>query len=560
MNSIPTTRTLRSILAAALLTSALFLFGAALGLDGGGKTLAATPAADLYTHGWAEPYYVLSGGQVNFAIFVGNAGPTEASNVTLTGEFPSGVTFDGAVSNNGSCAGTPGGAGFSCSFPTVNADETETISVSATATGQPYTLLAATLTVTSDTFDGDGDNNAAVVQFYIASPPLPTPTPGPTNEARLAYLSSDQSTFENDIFRQRADGAGLLNLTNNAAGESGIVWSPDGSRLGFLSYDYASLTVSFCVVDTDGSNVTVLANVPGEYISSFAWSPDGGKLIFSVLAYSGDTPTGEVYVINVDGTGRVNVSGTDGYNTEPAWSPDGTRVSFTRRHYLPGSVPTSDVYVAVADGTNQLQIAHADGEMDFGAVWSPDGTRLAFSRFLADDTGHVYTVRPDGSDVSRLISDPDVQTFSPQWSPDGGKLSFSSYGPGGSAIETINADGSGRATIYSPPQGGLYYGINGWRWSPDGTKLAFGYIVGEGQGANVCVVNADGTGLHCLGSNDLEYNCDAVWSPDGARLAFTSLRNGVASIDLINADGTGRVELTLDGYEPRWQPTGTTPP
>lgn len=559
MNRIPTTRHLRSVLAVALLTPALFLCGEALD-TGGGKSLAATTGADLYTYGWAEQYYVPSGGQVDFSIFVGNAGPTEASNVTLTGELPSGVTFGGAVSDNGSCVSASGGAGFSCTFPTVGADATEMISVSATATGDPYTLLVATLTVTGETFDDNGNNNAGAAQFYIASPPLPTPTPGPTNEAQLAYLSLDPSTFQEDIFRRRADGAGLVNLTDNAAVESNFVWSPDGSRIGFLSYDYTTSTVSFCVMNADGSNLTVLTDDPDQSIGSFAWSPDSSKLIFSVHDYSGETPTGEVHVINADGTGRVNVSGDQGYNTEPAWSPDGTRISFTRSYYSPSSAPTSDVYVADADGTDRLQIAHDEGEMDFGAVWSPDGTRLAFSRILADDTNHVYTVDPDGSDISRLVDITDVQTFSPQWSPDGVKLSFGSHGPDGSAIETSSADGSGRTTVYSPPQGGPYYGLNGWRWSPDGTKLAFAYTVGEAAGANACVVNADGTGLYCLGSSDLEYNGSAVWSPDSTRLAFTSHRNGVASIDLINADGTGRVELALGAYAPQWRPTGTTPP
>jgi Tol biopolymer transport system component len=139
-------------------------------------------------------------------------------------------------------------------------------------------------------------------------------------------------------------------------------------------------------------------------------------------------------------------------------------------------------------------------------------------------------------------------------------LSFRSYGSAGDLVETINADGTGRTTIYSPPQGGLYYALGGWQWSPDGTKLAFQYVVGESQGGNVCVVNNDGTGLHCIGSSDLEYNADPEWSPDSTRLAFTSCRNGVASTDLANADGTGRVELTLAAYAPKWRPTGTTAP
>ncbi|HEV7374341.1 MAG TPA: hypothetical protein VGN95_06470 [Pyrinomonadaceae bacterium] len=572
MNRILATGRLRSVLILALIISSLFLCGKALGISNGGKSLAAntnqgylslltptptpTPDADLFTYGWTDLSYVPSGEQVNFSIFVGNDGPDDASNVTLTGEFPSGVTFDNAVVNNGSCTGALDGASFTCTFPTINANGSETISVSATVTGTPYTLLVTTLTVASETSDANGDNNASDAQFYIASPPLPSPTPGPTNEAQLAYMKYDESTSQDDIYRQRADADGLTNLTDSSgAEESSFIWSPDGSKIGFLSYDFTNFSISFCAIDADGSNFTVLTNVSGEFITSFAWSPDSSKLIFSATGYSNNTSTSEVFVINADGTGRANVSGTDGYNTDPAWSPDGTQISFTRAHYFSNSPSTSDIYVADADGTNQVQIAHDEGDIDVSAFWSPDGTQLAFTRYLADNTTSIYLVLPDGSDIHRLLDDTDVQTFYPLWSPDGSKLTFSSYGPDGELFETIDADGTDRTTIYSPPQGGLSYAAGGWQWSPDGAKLAFQYVVGEGQGGNVCVVNADGTGLNCIGSNDLEYNGNPEWSPDSTRLAFTSLRNGVASIDLINADGTGRVELTHDdAFAPKWRP------
>jgi uncharacterized repeat protein (TIGR01451 family) len=568
MNRILTTGRLRSVLVLALLTSSLFLSGKALGINSGGKGLAAnthqrylslltpTPDADLYTYGWTDLNYVPSTEQVNFSIYVGNNGPDDASNVILTGQLPSGVTFDSATINNGSCTGALDGASFTCTFTNINANESEMISVSANVTGDPYTLLNATFTVASDTSDANSNNNSSNAQFYIASPPLPSPTPGPTNEAQLAYLKFDGNTSQDDIYRQRADADGLTNLTDSSgAEESNFIWSPDGSKLGFLSYDFTDFSISFCVMDADGSNRTVLTNVSGEYINSYAWSPDSNKLIFSASSYSNNTSTSEVFVINADGTGRVNVSGTDGYNTEPAWSPDGTQISFTRAHYFSNSPSTSDIYVADADGTNQVQIAHAEGDTDFGAIWSPDGTQLAFTRYLADNTNSIYLVHPDGSNIHRLLDDTDVQTYYPLWSPDGSKLTFSSYGPDGALFETINANRTGRTTIYSSPQNSLYYSVGGWQWSPDGTKLAFQYVVGEGQGGNVCVVNNDGTGLNCIGSSDLEYNGNAEWSPDSTRLAFTSLRNGVASIDLINSDGTGRVELTHDdAYAPKWRP------
>lgn len=525
-----------------------------------------TPSADLFTYTSAStPSYVPSGGPVNITVSLLNNGPFQAVNATLTGQLPVGVTFDSAVSNDGSpCVGTPGSASFVCTFPTVDSGETKTVAVTVTATGAPYTLHTLTFTVASDTFDNNQDFNTSSAQFFIASPPLPTPTPGPADELQLAYTKFDNATFQGDIFRQRADAAELLNLTNSATDESGFTWSPDGSKIVFVRLDFANQTASSYVMAADGSNLVQLTSVPGEYISAINWSPDSSKLLFSAFSYSNDSTESQIYVINADGTGRANVSGTDGFNTDASWSPDGTKISFVRGHYFGDfNPPTNDLYVANADGTNPIQIAHAAGERDFGPVWSPDGTRLAFTRILPDGAIQVYTMRPDGSEQQPIVIAPDTQTFTPQWAPDG-RLSFSSlnYTTFASAIEAANYDGSRRVTLYSAPQGGAYYGLNGWTWAPDGSRLALSYVIGEAFGSNVCIVNGDGTGLQCVGISDQEYNGSPDWSPDSARLAFVSNRNGERSIDLVNADGTGRVELTrADVFSAKWRPRqqGNTP-
>ncbi len=521
------------------------------------------PAADMYVYASASQQYIASGGQVTYTVAVVNGGPEPAADVTLAGQLPAGVTLSSIVNDgDGSCTGAPGSASFNCSFPAAAANETKTIEVHATATGTSYDLLTATFTVASASpADPNTDNNVGSAQFYIASPPLPSPSPGPANEAELAYGRFDEATFQTDIFKQRADGAGRQNLTNHQLEDNNFIWSPNGSKLAFLRYDFANLTVALGVVNADGSNLTLLTSVPGEYIDSYAWSPDSSRLTFSARAYSSENvTTSEVYTINADGTARIGISGADGYNTEPQWSPDGTRISFLRAHYSENAAPTNDIYVSNADGSNPVQISHADGERDFGAVWSPDGTRLAFTRYFPNNTNDVYTVRSDGTDVRRLTNDNITHSFAPQWSPNGSKLSFSTNNTGGALIETMNADGTNRTVVYNPPQGGMYYAAGGEKWSPDSTKLAFHYVVGEAQGGNVCVVGADGTGLNCFG-NDLEYNVNPDWSPDSTRLAFTSNRNGVRSIDLIKADGTNRVELTRDDvFGPKWRPAPIAPP
>ena len=186
----------------------------------------------------------------------------------------------------------------------------------------------------------------------------------------------------------------------------------------------------------------------------------------------------------------------------------------------------------------------------------PPALLVIFARASADFSNDLYTVDSDGSNLLRLTDDTFSHSVNPHWSPDGSRISFGSDLPAGSALEIINADGSGRATLNSPSPASIFYGSGGEKWSPDGTRLAFAYIAGWGQSGDVCVINADDTGFHCLG-NPLELNQTPEWSPDGTRLAFTSWRNGVGSIDIINADGTGRVDLTNQGSSygvPKWRP------
>ena len=309
------------------------------------------PIADVYIGAYAAGLYVPNGGQVTYNIVVGSFGPYPVSNITLTGQFPAGVTFVSADTASGSCTGTPGDSTFNCTITdTLSSYESRQVTVMATATGVPYTPINTTFEATS-AYDNNSTNNSAVAQFYIASPPLPGPTPGPVNEAQLAYGQFDSNVGQWDIFVQRADAAGLVNLTDSPTTEDKYAWSPDGSRLGFLRFDFANTTVSLCTVNADGSNLAVLTNVPNEYIDSFAWSPNGNRLTFNGRSYSGEGPqTSEIFVINADGTGRASVSGPVGYNNEPEWSPAGTRISYLRYFFDPDA-PTSDIYVSNPDGT-----------------------------------------------------------------------------------------------------------------------------------------------------------------------------------------------------------------
>ena len=91
-----------------------------------------------------------------------------------------------------------------------------------------------------------------------------------------------------------------------------------------------------------------------------------------------------------------------------------------------------DVWVMAADGSNAVDLTPRAG-FDSIPAWSPDGAKLAFVR-----DGGIAVMNADGSNMHVIISS---GTF-PAWSPDGTKLAYSAFG----GIAVANADGSIRCS------------------------------------------------------------------------------------------------------------------
>jgi TolB protein len=93
-------------------------------------------------------------------------------------------------------------------------------------------------------------------------------------------------------------------------------------------------------------------------------------------------------------------------------------------------------------------------------------------------------------------------------------------------------------------------------WSPDGSRLAF-TSVRDGN-SDIYVMNADGSNVVRL-TNDPNPDDRPAWSPDGTRIAFVSTRAGNADIFVMNADGSGVTRLTSSDSsdtDPAWSPDG----
>lgn len=260
--------------------------------------------------------------------------------------------------------------------------------------------------------------------------------------------------------------------------------------------------------------------------------------------------------------GLLTVACGDGTGPGEHGDPGVPPIAFEARPTVPGdpfSVLPGSLFSQEVDGTDRAQITSGadDGDPD----WSPDGSRLAFTRTVCDTAGAcevgIWVVSADGSSPTQIPAGLG-QNSHPDWSPDGSKLVFISNRDGPRDVYAMNADGFNvvRLTNAKAPP---FRPVN-WdpTWSPDGRQIAFTSSSGGTQ--DIYVMDADGSNVRQL-TSDPAYDVAPSWSPDGTRIAFMSGRddpNGfVGSVYVMDADGSGATALAPEGGYPSWSPDGS---
>jgi Tol biopolymer transport system component/imidazolonepropionase-like amidohydrolase len=321
-----------------------------------------------------------------------------------------------------------------------------------------------------------------------------------------------------------------------------------------------------------------------------SWSPDGKQIAFQAYRSS----TWAIWTVGIDGSGLRQVTSSPFDDREPHWSPDGARIAFASDRS--GNYDVWTVTLA----TGELRQVTTNAANDYQPAWTPDGRSIAFASDRRDRPG-VYAVTtdeahaerwldsvagarspslgPDGSTVAAVgagarlmagqkdIADrsEDVFPFRPRWvsatellyTADG-KIKRRPAAGGASRVIEFSADVSFTRAAFTPkrhaftPQGPQpVRGYTHPAISPDGTRVAFAAL---GDLWLMGVTGGQATPERL--TNDVFFDTEPVWSPDGSQLLFSTDRDGPMDLWIRDMRSGRDRKVASPAMSGAWSPDG----
>jgi len=420
-----------------------------------------------------------------------------------------------------------------------------------------------------------------------------------------------------DLFLANPDGSGLTQLTTDPAYDDQAAFSPDSKQLIFVS-TRAGGTATLWTLDLASRRAKALTSgASSDYRP--AWSPDGKSIAFS-SSRGNPSPfahgrwerlqLADICIVHPDGSGLKKITKSGDFCGSPKWMDTSHVLAYcmTAEQTLANRRATPDsgndtrlVSIDTATGasteinagpgvkinpsplpgnqigyirkdTDQPGIYYSSGKRGpagpiRAASWSPDGVRVVFHKRL---TAPPPTMRRTFSrNPNYELS---LTAGLPSFSPSGKQFvtnSSPAAKPRGSSLSVTTLETGRSQIVFQDPSRNVLAG----QWSPDGRRIIFGVggfaaFFGGFQslflkpsdriedGAQVAIVNADGTGFEELTSSSGN-NAFPSFSPDGARFVYRTFGKDEYGLRIMDLKTKTVTSLTRE-YDnfPLWSPRG----
>lgn len=245
-------------------------------------------------------------------------------------------------------------------------------------------------------------------------------TPAFSPDGSSIVFSLTDPVERQEIWMVGAGGTEPVRLSSEAASYGAPRWSADGSRLAFWSGRAVDGCRRVHVGDPALGDIKLLTP-DASNCSDPAWHPSGNS-----IAYVSDrSGVRQIYLLDLDTMQETPLTRGDRPSITPSWSPDGTRLVFSR---LEG--PTWNLFVVTPEGGERRL---TDTGLDASHPrWSPDGSRILFASGVRNQLGTLALVNPDTGAITDLGLG-ELYPVAADWHPGGSRLVIASTPPVGAS-------------------------------------------------------------------------------------------------------------------------------
>lgn len=425
-----------------------------------------------------------------------------------------------------------------------------------------------------------------------------------------------------DLYVCKADGSQTARLTTFDGNDTAPMWTPDGKRLFYVTEGGSPAKSANIVVQemnglapagspkvvtrhADDSVRRARMSRNGEWIvyecGADLWvvgtGPDAAPRKLAIEVHADDKSNtersvtytrdatyyalspeerhavlvchGQLFLVKVpDGGKGTRLTEHGGADSQPAWSPDSTKIVF-----VSDRTGTDELFLLEQDDPDHPSLTKAhkfkttqlttSKEGELFPLFSPKGDRIAFLR-----AGQLWTMKPDGTDQKVLVAEKKVVDY--EWSPDGKWVAFSRLdGSFASEVYVVPSDGSAKpvnVSRYATYNGEITWGagklafISQRRGTFSVHVLPLQKPVTNGTKVDPNEIEFDDIHLRVEKPANMAAEGEATISPDGTQVAFRATSSGADDLWAVSTDGKSLNRLTSGNQQPRsikWSRKGT---